>query len=122
MYYQRAACTGTHAVSTLLSHVAHIPCLALQTQVRQSLISATAAASLVSCFLMGALANLPLALAPGMGINAYFTYSVVGFLGTGMVSTPPLTREPCQHCAAHQQAAGSAGKACIGSLPIKELN
>jgi AGZA family xanthine/uracil permease-like MFS transporter len=27
--------------------------------------------------LMGALANYPLALAPGMGLNAYFTYSVV---------------------------------------------
>ena len=27
-------------------------------------------------------ANLPIALAPGMGMNAYFTYSVVGFRGT----------------------------------------
>ena len=32
--------------------------------------------------LMGTLANLPLALAPGMGLNAYFTYSVV--LGMGV--------------------------------------
>jgi AGZA family xanthine/uracil permease-like MFS transporter len=35
---------------------------------------------------MGCLANLPIALAPGMGMNAYFTYSVVGFRGTGDVS------------------------------------
>lgn len=35
---------------------------------------------------MGGLANLPIALAPGMGLNAYFTYSVVGFRGTGSVS------------------------------------
>ena len=31
--------------------------------------------------LMGALANYPLALAPGMGLNAYFTYTVVKGLG-----------------------------------------
>jgi AGZA family xanthine/uracil permease-like MFS transporter len=31
--------------------------------------------------LMGALANLPIALAPGMGLNAYFTYTVVKGMG-----------------------------------------
>ncbi|KAK9159256.1 hypothetical protein Scep_005830 [Stephania cephalantha] len=31
---------------------------------------------------MGLFANLPLALAPGMGTNAYFAYSVVGFHGS----------------------------------------
>jgi AGZA family xanthine/uracil permease-like MFS transporter len=30
--------------------------------------------------------NLPVAVAPGMGMNAYFTYQVVGFHGTGPVS------------------------------------
>lgn len=35
---------------------------------------------------MGVFANLPLALAPGMGANAYFAYSVVGFHGGGNVS------------------------------------
>jgi AGZA family xanthine/uracil permease-like MFS transporter len=35
---------------------------------------------------MGILANLPVALAPGMGMNAYFAYSVVGFRGTGNIS------------------------------------
>ncbi len=29
---------------------------------------------------------MPIALAPGMGMNAYFTYSVVGWRGTGVVS------------------------------------
>lgn len=28
---------------------------------------------------MGLLANLPLGLAPGLGVNAYFAYSQVGF-------------------------------------------
>jgi xanthine/uracil/vitamin C permease (AzgA family) len=57
----------------------------VQQEVRRSLITATAATSLMACFLMGALANLPLAVAPGMGINAYFAYTVVGFMGTGKV-------------------------------------
>ncbi|OVA12651.1 Xanthine/uracil/vitamin C permease [Macleaya cordata] len=52
---------------------------------RKDLIVATVASSLIGCFIMGALANLPLALAPGMGTNAYFAYTVVGFHGTGNV-------------------------------------
>jgi adenine/guanine/hypoxanthine permease len=32
---------------------------------------------------MGVVGNLPLAVAPAMGLNAYFAYSVVGFMGTG---------------------------------------
>jgi AGZA family xanthine/uracil permease-like MFS transporter len=35
---------------------------------------------------MGIFANLPIALAPGMGMNAFFTYSVVGWRGTGSIS------------------------------------
>lgn len=38
---------------------------------------ATALASFVGTLLMALLANYPFALAPGMGLNAYFTYSVV---------------------------------------------
>ena len=44
------------------------------------LASVTIATCLCAAFgsiLMGALANYPLALAPGMGLNAYFTYTVV---------------------------------------------
>lgn len=40
---------------------------------------------------MGLVANLPIALAPGMGMNAYFTYSVVGWRGT--VSTHYVSRK-----------------------------
>ena len=36
-------------------------------RLKRSLISATAATSLMGTFLMGAVANLPLAVAPGMG-------------------------------------------------------
>jgi AGZA family xanthine/uracil permease-like MFS transporter len=44
----------------------------------------TAATCLCAAFgsiLMGAVANYPLALAPGMGLNAYFTYTVVKGMG-----------------------------------------
>ncbi|KAK8937732.1 Adenine/guanine permease AZG1 [Platanthera guangdongensis] len=34
---------------------------------------------------MGFFANLPIALGPGMGTNAYFAYSVVGFHGSSRV-------------------------------------
>lgn len=38
---------------------------------------ATCLAAALGCLLMGGLANLPIALAPGMGLNAFFTYVVV---------------------------------------------
>ena len=41
---------------------------------------ATCIASAIGCFVMGMLANYPIALAPGMGLNAFFTYYVVGVL------------------------------------------
>ena len=42
---------------------------------------ATALSSAIACLVMGLYANYPFALAPGMGINAYFTYGVVLGLG-----------------------------------------
>lgn len=42
---------------------------------------ATCIAAAIGCFIMGFWANYPLALAPGMGLNAFFTYGVV--LGMG---------------------------------------
>lgn len=44
---------------------------------RMSLTTATAASSLIACFIMGFFAKLPLALAPGTGINIYMAYQVV---------------------------------------------
>ena len=41
---------------------------------------ATCVAAAVSTLIMGLVANYPFALAPGMGLNAYFAYSVVGAL------------------------------------------
>ena len=46
-----------------------------------AILIATALASFVGTFLMAFLANYPFALAPGLGLNAYFAYTVV--LGMG---------------------------------------
>ncbi|WP_063652081.1 NCS2 family permease [Aliivibrio fischeri] len=42
---------------------------------------ATCIAAAIGCFIMGFVANFPIAQAPGMGLNAFFTYTVV--LGMG---------------------------------------
>lgn len=55
-------------------------------EVKRQLILSTALTSMVACFLMGGLANLPIALSCGMGMNAYFTFDVVGYHGGGQVS------------------------------------
>ena len=43
--------------------------------------AATCVAAAIGCFLMAFLANYPIALAPGMGLNAYFAFGVVGGMG-----------------------------------------
>ncbi|GJJ77166.1 adenine/guanine/hypoxanthine permease [Entomortierella parvispora] len=57
-------------------------CLAV---LKLDMITATAAIACFSTLLMGLFANLPLGLAPGMGLNAYFTYTVVGFHGENKI-------------------------------------
>ena len=42
---------------------------------------ATCIASAIGCFVMGFVGNYPIALAPGMGLNAYFTFAVVKGMG-----------------------------------------
>lgn len=46
-------------------------------EVHRDAVTATAAIASLSTFFMGLLSNLPVALAPGMGLNAYFAYTVV---------------------------------------------
>ncbi len=42
-----------------------------------ALVTATCLAAALGCFIMGFVANLPFALASGMGLNAFFAYTVV---------------------------------------------
>ncbi|KAI8807804.1 permease [Cladochytrium replicatum] len=53
---------------------------------KKSLITATTVASLIATFLVGVSANVPFGVAPGMGINAFFAYTIVGFRGTGKLT------------------------------------
>ncbi|MDE1514880.1 MULTISPECIES: NCS2 family permease [Vibrio] len=48
---------------------------------RGAVFVATCLAAAIGCFIMGFVANYPIAQAPGMGLNAFFTYGVV--LGMG---------------------------------------
>src|SRR5450631_4137465 len=43
--------------------------------------AATCLSAAIGSFLMGGFARYPIALAPGMGLNAYFTYAVVKGMG-----------------------------------------
>mmetsp|Transcript_79774 Transcript_79774/g.258439 ORF Transcript_79774/g.258439 Transcript_79774/m.258439 type:complete len:468 (+) Transcript_79774:220-1623(+) len=49
---------------------------------KEELVCATALSACVGCVLMGVLSNYPFMLAPGMGTNAFFTFSIV--LGRGL--------------------------------------
>ena len=46
-----------------------------------AILAATALASFIGCITMALLANYPFALAPGLGLNAYFAYTICGNMG-----------------------------------------
>ncbi|KAI8713309.1 hypothetical protein NCS52_01274700 [Fusarium sp. LHS14.1] len=59
--------------------------VACKEDVRRDLVTATAAVAGMASFMFGLLTNLPVAIAPGMGLNAYFTFQVVGYNGSGPI-------------------------------------
>lgn len=90
--YFRFAEHGTDWHTETLAGVTTFVTMAYIIFVNPSILSETgmpiAAVTVATCLcaafgsvLMGALANYPLALAPGMGLNAYFTYTVVKGMG-----------------------------------------
>src|SRR5881227_460622 len=60
-------------VNPAILHEAGMPLAAVTT--------ATCISAAIGSFLMGGFAKYPIALAPGMGLNAYFTYTVVKGMG-----------------------------------------
>ena len=46
-----------------------------------AIFTATALSAVIGCIIMGIYSNLPIALAPGMGLNAFFAYTVVLQMG-----------------------------------------
>ncbi|KAI9269830.1 permease family-domain-containing protein [Sporodiniella umbellata] len=75
-------CAGTELDPTCDKDTAYMACVY---QVKLNLIMGTAIIAMISSVLIGVFANLPLGMAPGMGLNAYFTYTVVGYHGSGKV-------------------------------------
>ncbi|KAL6712145.1 hypothetical protein ACN47E_000022 [Coniothyrium glycines] len=73
---------AAYAADLCVSNTEYMLCIQ---EVKRDLVTATAAIAALTSFCMGLFANLPIALAPGMGLNAYFAYTVVGFHGSGMV-------------------------------------
>lgn len=55
--------------------------LALTGMDRDALVTATALSAAVGSILMALLTNYPVALAPGMGLNAFFAFTICGSLG-----------------------------------------
>ena len=77
--------------------------------------AATCLAAAFASILMGLVSNYPLALAPGMGLNAYFTYTVVKGMGI-----PWQTALGCvflSGCAFALLTAAGVRKVIINSLP-----
>lgn len=61
--------------------LADVPNMYLGDEMRSSIFVATALSAAFGSILMGVLANYPVALAPGMGVNAFVAYTVVLGLG-----------------------------------------
>ncbi|TBU27120.1 xanthine/uracil permease [Dichomitus squalens] len=77
---------GTCVCSTndgCLDDPAYNTCLG---EIQRDFITTTASIASLASVLMGALANLPVGMAPGLGLNAYLAYSVVGFHGSGFIT------------------------------------
>ncbi|KAF2088026.1 xanthine/uracil permease family protein-like protein [Saccharata proteae CBS 121410] len=75
-------CTST-TDSTCANDAAYNQCLNV---LNRDFITATAAIAAFASFVFGLVTNMPVCLANGMGLNAYFAYQVVGYHGTGRVS------------------------------------
>ncbi|SPO41035.1 probable Purine Transporter AzgA [Pseudozyma flocculosa] len=54
-------------------------------QLRRDYVFATGASACIATLLMSLFANMPLGLAPGLGVNAYFAFTIVGTAGSGII-------------------------------------
>jgi adenine/guanine/hypoxanthine permease len=77
---------------------------------------ATAIAASVATMVMGIFANYPFALAPGMGLNAYFTYGVV--LGMGVSYQTALAAVFVEGILFLLLAFGGVRTAVVNAIPI----
>ena len=88
--YKREMLAGLTTFLTMAYIIAVNPSILSATGMDQgALVTATCLSAGIACILMGLFANLPFALASGMGLNAFFAYSVV--LGEGIPWETALT-------------------------------
>lgn len=88
--YKREMIAGLTTFLTMAYIIAVNPSILSVTGMNQgALVTATCLSAGIACILMGVFANLPFALASGMGLNAFFAYSVV--LGKGIPWETALT-------------------------------
>ena len=79
---RRECVAGLTTFMTMAYVLVIIPQLLATTGMDQgALFSATALASIVATLVMAFYANMPYALAPGLGLTAFFAYTVVGEMG-----------------------------------------
>ncbi len=86
--HERGSTLGTELRAGLVTFLTMAYILLVNPQVlseaglpASDVVAATALGAAVGSFVMGVYANFPFALAPGMGLNAYFTYGVVKGMG-----------------------------------------
>ena len=77
--------------------------------------TATALAAFIGTLLMAIFANYPFALAPGMGLNAYFAYTVV--LGMGYSWEYALTARICRRNHLYSLSATNVREAIFNAIP-----
>ena len=88
--YKKEIIAGVTTFLTMAYIIAVNPQILGDTGMDQgALVTATCLTASIGCILMGLFANLPFALASGMGLNAYFAYSVV--IGKGISWEVALT-------------------------------
>ena len=93
----------------ILSEAVHVPNAFAQ------LLTATALAAAFGSILMGIAGRLPFGLAPGMGLNAYFTYSVV--MGVGLPWQTALGAVFLSGLVFLGLSAGGVRRAIVGAIP-----
>ena len=85
-----------------------------------ALLTATALAAFIGTILMALVANYPFALAPGMGLNAFFAFTVVGQMGyswqTALAAVCLDGRDslPHQSVREHVSRSGALGQCAAG--------
>ena len=83
---------------------------------RGAVFTATALSAAIATLAMGLLANLPVALASGMGLNAFFTYSVV--IGLGYSPSTALTAVFLEGVLFILLSAVNVREAIVKSIPL----